>query len=62
MLNIKAIDPETYYSVKEVTKFLDMKPNTIYLWISQGKIKNVKKMGTRTYVKGQDILDLIEEK
>jgi len=63
MLNTNGINPETYYSIKESSMFLGIKPNTIRLWISQGKIKNVKKLGNRrTYVKGQDILDLVEDR
>jgi len=63
MLNTGGINSKTYYSVKEASMFIGIKPNTIRLWISQKKIKNIKMIGARRlYVLGQDILDIVEDR
>lgn len=55
------IDPDAFYETKEVAEILQLKPITMYIWNMKGKLRPHKKIGTKQYYLGQDLLDFIED-
>ena len=58
-LDLRKINPELDYLLKEVAQILEISYQTVRSLRKQGKLKAVK-IGNKYYVKGKDILAYIE--
>ena len=54
------VDPEKYYTVKEVARLLAVSPRTIYYLISMGELIAYK-IGKAWRIKGSDIIAFLKE-
>lgn len=59
-VQVKSIDPNYPYTIKEAAAILDVHPETLKKWYEQGRISH-SKIGYRTVrISGQDIIDFIQ--
>ncbi len=55
------INPDLYYSVREITELLQVKKQTVHAWITRGKLKySLEICGGCKRIKGKDIIDIID--
>ncbi len=59
-IDLRKIDPELSYPLKQVAQFLEISYGTILKLKGDGKLKSIR-IGKRYYVKGADILAYIEK-
>jgi len=58
-IDLRKIDPELNYPLKQVAQFLEISYGTILKLKGDGRLKSIR-IGKRYYVKGVDILAYIE--
>ncbi len=59
-IDLRKIDPDLNYPLKQVAQFLDVSYATILRLRREAQLKSIK-IGNRYYVQGKDILAYIEK-
>jgi len=58
-IDLRKIDPELSYPLKQVAEFLDLSYGTILKLKSEAKLKPIK-IGKKYYIHGKDILGYVQ--
>jgi len=59
-ISLKKIDPNKFYTIEEISNFLDLSAQTIRKF-SRGKKLKGKKIGRRWHILGKNIINFIKE-
>lgn len=59
-ISLKRIDPNKFYTIDEVSHFLDLSPQTIRKILREKEIKG-KKIGRRWHILGKYVIDFVKK-
>lgn len=59
-ISLKKIDPNKFYTIEEISHFLDLSQQTIRKFLRQKKMKG-KKIGRRWHILGKNIINFVKE-
>jgi len=59
-ISLKKIDPNKFYTIEEISNFLDMSSQTIRKFLREKKMKG-KKIGRRWHILGKNVINFVKE-
>jgi excisionase family DNA binding protein len=59
-ISLKKIDPNKFYTVEEISNFLDLSSQTIRKFLRDRQMKG-KKIGRRWHILGKNVIDFVKE-
>jgi excisionase family DNA binding protein len=59
-ISLKKIDPNKFYTIEEISHFLDLSQQTIRKFLREKKMKG-KKIGRRWHILGKNIINFVKE-
>jgi excisionase family DNA binding protein len=59
-ISLKRIDPNKFYTVEEISNFLDLSSQTIRKFLRDKHMKG-KKIGRRWHILGKNVIDFVKE-
>lgn len=59
-ISLKKIDPNKFYTVEEISHFLDLSSQTIRKFLRYRQMKG-KKIGRRWHILGKNVIDFVKE-
>ncbi len=59
-ISLKKIDPNKFYTIEEISNFLDLSSQTIRKFLRCRRIKG-KKIGRRWHILGKTVIDFVKE-
>ncbi|MCK4234110.1 helix-turn-helix domain-containing protein [candidate division WOR-3 bacterium] len=59
-ISLKRIDPNKFYTIEEISNFLDLSTQTIRKFLREDKIRG-KKIGRRWHILGKNIINFIKK-
>ncbi len=59
-ISLKKIDPNKFYTVEEISNFLDLSSQTIRKFLRDRQMRG-KKIGRRWHILGKNVIDFVKE-
>jgi len=59
-ISLKQIDPNKFYTIEEISHFLDLSSQTIRKFLRERRIRG-KKIGRRWHILGKNIINFVKE-
>jgi len=59
-ISLKKIDPNKFYTIQEISNFLDLSAQTVRTFLRKKKLRG-KKIGRRWHILGKNIINFIKE-
>ncbi|TET18999.1 MAG: DNA-binding protein [Candidatus Cloacimonadota bacterium] len=59
-ISLKKIDPNKFYTIEEISNFLDLSSQTIRKFLREKRMKG-KKIGRRWHILGKNVINFVKE-